>query len=79
MEKFGASNPLLADSSPMMDELLLELELSLLQAIAATANNKTNGKRNRSLIFLMPVCGCSDRPIIDFLFKVSSVVNHLQN
>jgi hypothetical protein len=78
MEKFGASNPLLADSSPMMDELLLELELSLLQAITATAN-KTNGKRNRSLLLLMLVCGCSDRPIIDFPFKVSSVVNHLQN
>jgi hypothetical protein len=52
MEKLGAWNPLLADSSP-----IIEIELSLLQAMAATVNNKTNGKRNRSLLFLLPVCG----------------------
>ena len=67
IEKFGALSPEPDDSSPIIDKL------SLLQAIAATANIKPNGIKNPSLLMFLLVSKSVGRLGIESGLKVSSV------
>ena len=67
IEKFVALSPEPDDSSPIIDKL------SLLQAIAATANIKPNGIKNPSLLEFLPVRESINRLMHGFRLKVSSV------
>jgi len=74
-EKLGASYPALEDSSPIIDVLLFAA-LSLLQAMAATANTKTNCIKNRKLSGLLAASKFAGRLSLEKRLKVSSVASH---
>tara|TARA_B100001964_G_scaffold149560_1_gene164725 strand:- start:1181 stop:1516 length:336 start_codon:yes stop_codon:yes gene_type:complete len=74
-KKFGASYPALADSSPIIDVLLLAA-LSLLQAMAATAKTRISGIKNRHLPVGLPASKFEGRLNNEKRLKVSSVANH---